>query len=907
MKKLILFMLAFVLVFSCAAVPASADFSKEDAYEIALLIDVSGSMNQADPKRISIEAAKAFAYYYPSQAEYFKISVILYNTDVIAAVNGVDVTTEEGMETYQQSLDTIGKLGRNGRFNDFVCWAKDTDIGEAIVEAEKILSASNAGKKAVLLFTDGKIDLDNSFEVTTPEEQASRDNSFACAQKFHDAGIPMYTVGLNYNNGVDREFMQQLADMTDGKFAECTSADQLVSFFQDVYANLTRSTFNPAPPIVIQPNVESKHSVNIYGQAISEANLVLFSSAVIDTFTVTNPNGVVIAQGKADGSVSAADDCIINRNNLTINVKLINPTDGYWTISFMSATSGTVQIGEIYLYNLNVANDSDDTITVGNSVVFQPVLFNADTNSRITTQAIYESSTCTVAVNGNGVNAVYNAPLNEAKNGYKLPLPFDMPGEYNVTYKITNEQFEVETSGKLYVLPPKLELTTDVTTCERGEKVTILGTLSDPLTGEAMELPGYLADAQFTADVTCGDNTASVTGTYQNDGSIMFTYYPTEAGDCEVSATVSRYNDVVTSTNTVKFTVWMPELTLETEKTEFELGGALGAALKLRNPITSQEIPLSKYLAGAELEAEIKLNGQVVATLPVNVDGDNISINYQPTEVGVYTITVTGGEFVSQEMTFTAGASTITGKEELADVSESVLFGDVVKEIDLNAIFSDSDGDKLTYKASVDGAKMDVSVSGGILTLTAKGGAEGTVTVTVSDGRGAEYTETFTVKVASMMPLFITIIVLVVLAAVGTPITLIVLNKRRIIRMRYRIKVTLDTDTDQKSAVYDISRASSNRRAKPVMTVKEILSLTTLASCVYTGMTDAEMADLLNEYGSRISVTGFAFKDGIKITEVDGKTRIFTKAVANVMLKSKKQDDNTTVMVSFGKTTDFAT
>lgn len=899
-KRFILFALAAVLVFSCVAVPSYAANGEGESYEIALLIDASGSMNQADPQRISIEAAKAFAYYHPSQAEYFKISVILYNTDVITAVSSVDVGTEEGMNTYQDCLDTIGKLGRNGRYNDFVCWAMDTDIGEAIVEAEKILSASDAQKKAVILFTDGKIDLDNSFEVTTPEEQRSEDNSFACAEKFGQAGIPMYTVGLNHNNGVDKEFMQKLADMTGGQFAYCTSADQLMPFFQDMYAYFVGGTFTGGDSITVQPNVESKHSVNIYGQAISEANLVLFSSSVIDTFTVTNPNGVVIAQGKADGTVTAADDCIINRNDLTINVKLLNPTDGYWTVSFMSATSGTVQIGEIYLYNLNVANDSEATITVGGSVVFQPVLFNADTNSRVTTQAIYDSSVCTIAVSGNGANAVYNAPLNEAKNGYKLSLPFDMPGEYDVTYKITNEQFEVETKGKLNVLAPELVLSTTTTTCERGETVKITGQLQDPLTGGAMELPGYLADSQVNADVMRGgEKVATVPGTCGKDGSISFSYNPDAAGDYEISATISRYNDTVTTNNTVKFTVWWPELTLEMDKKEFELGEELGAALKLLNPVTSEEIPLSDYLADAQLEAEIKLNGQVVATLPVRVDDGDISISYTPTEIGIYTITVSGGDFSSREMTFTAGASTITGKEELADVSESVLFDDVVKEIDLGGIFTDSDGDKLTFKASVDGDKIDASIDGGILTLTAKGGAEGTVTVTVSDGRGAEYTESFDVKVASMMPLFITIIVLAVLVAVGTPVAIMIINKRRIPHVKYRIKLVLNNTGDE--AIFDIGKASSNRNAKPVMTVQQILRISTLVNRVDGSLSDAETEGIITDFCGKVSVSGFAFKAGLNIILPDGKKRTFTKSPVSVSVKSGIKDEQRDVTVVFSR------
>ena len=904
-KRSVLLILVAALVLSCLAVPT---FAAEEGgtYEVALLIDVSGSMNQADPQRISIEAAKAFAYYHPSQAEYFKISVVLYNTDVLTVVNSVDVSKENGMNAYQNTLDAIGKLDKSEKYQNFTTWAKDTDIGSAIVEAEKILGKSSAQKKAVILFTDGKIDLDNNFSVTTDGEKKSEENSFSCAEKFAQAGIPMYTVGLNYNNGVDKAYMQKLANMTEGQFLCCTGADQLMPFFQDMYAYFVGGTFTGGDTVTVKPNVESKHQVNIYGQAISEANLVLFSSAVIETFTVTNPNGVVIAKGTSDGKFTSDDSCVINRNDLTVNVKLLKPADGNWTISFTSQTSGTVQIGEIYLYQLKVVNDSPDTVTVGSPVTFQPVLFNEDTDSRITTQAIYENSTCTVTVTSNGSSEVHQAKLNSAKNGYTLELDFDTPGDYDISYYIKNEQFDENTVGKLHVLAPGMSLSTDTTACERGQQVRITGQLMDTLTSDAMDLPGYLAGGTCTAEVKRnGEKVDTITGTYQEEGKFLFTYSPDAAGDYEISATVQRYDDTVTSGTPVTFTVWWPELMIQPAKESLSLGDGFEATVVLRNPATSEEIPISDYVADQQLQARITLEDQEVANIDVEVSDTGIGFDYTPEKVGTYTVTVSGTDFSSEALTFTVNPSDITSKEALSDVTGSVLFGDVTREVDLGKLFTDSDGDSLSFAATAQGEGLEVKVENGVLTLTAQGGAEGTVTVKVSDGRGAEYTASFHVTIKSMMPLFITLMVLVAVAAVATPIVIIVVNKRRIPRIKYRVKLVLNPNSGRKVAIFEVARASGNRRCKSVMTLKDILNITTLTSQVSSEMSDDELRSVISEFGSKVTVSGFVFKEGLKIQAPGNKAKAFTSSITSVQVKSGKENDPTVVQIYFGKTTAF--
>lgn len=898
-ERILAIVLALVLLSSCMLVPARAEDTLPKTYEVAVLIDVSSSMIQADPNAISIEAAKAFAYYYPSQAEYFKISVILYNTNIATVIESLDVSKESGMDSYQDRLDEISKLGNGQKYMGLSYRNGYTDIGAALVESEKILAASSAEKKAVILFTDGSIVLEDR-----TEQERSKKDAYDCADKFAAAGIPLYTAGLNYNGKVDEDFLKKLADTTNAEFQSCTTAGELMDLFQRMYAYFVGGTVHNGGSVQTKPNVESKFNVNIYGQAISEANLVLFSNAVINTFSVVAPDGSLVAKMTKDGKITSADNCIVSQNDYTINLKLLYPADGNWTISFTSETAGTVQIGEIFLYNLAVKQQtSASKITVGDTVQFSANLYNQDKKFNITTPEIYEEAKCTVEVNLNGATKQHAAKLNSGKNGYELALAFDKPGEYEITCRISSKQFEVETTSKLTVLAPELVWVNSTDNCKVGEDFEAIAQLQNPLTGETMALPGYMAGTTAQATVLLnGAEKETVTGQVNADGTIRFVVTTAEAGEHHLAASLTWMSGSMTSKTTAKITVWLPEMTLKLGSADVGIGQKLQISVVVVNPATGETLPFGDYLAGEELTIEIKSGGKVIKTIPVTVGAElsNITAEFVPDGIGDYTISVSGAGFASEAISFEVRPSQISELAALENLKGKVLFGTFQQQIDLKEYFTDSDGDNLVFDVQFEGKGVTCDVDGSVLTVSANGGASGTITVLVSDGRGAEHSAAFQIKIKSSMPGFVVLMVLLALVIVGTPVALIVINKRRIPRMRYRIRLAMNGN----QAVFDINKASSNQRAKPVMTVKEILNTTTLATKTDGDMTMAEIERMIQTYCAGVTVTGFAFKEGIQIKTQDGKEKVFMKYMVNLPMKSVEEEE-WDVSITFGKTSDF--
>ena len=100
------------------------------------------------------------------------------------------------------------------------------------------------------------------------------------------------------------------------------------------------------------------------------------------------------------------------------------------------------------------------------------------------------------------------------------------------------------------------------------------------------------------------------------------------------------------------------------------------------------------------------------------------------------------------------GESGVSNRPPLArDIAGMTLNVGGTAEVDLEATFSDPDGDALRYAASADGNAVEARVSGGTLRLRGLRPGEATVTVTATDPEGLSASATFMVRVGATLSL----------------------------------------------------------------------------------------------------------------------------------------------------------
>ncbi len=187
----------------------SADLasSQNAPLDVLVVIDTSGSM-AGTPITLAKAAAKSFI---SQLAPIDRVAVIGFNDKVTLMQ---DYTTDR-----KAASDAIDSLAAGG----------NTALYEATSGAALKAAASTASRRAIVVLSDGA-----DFGSTSG---IKRDDAVAAASR---AGVPFFTIGEG--NDIDRDYLQQIASVSKGRYLEAPSPQRLTALYSDI-ARLLRSQY----------------------------------------------------------------------------------------------------------------------------------------------------------------------------------------------------------------------------------------------------------------------------------------------------------------------------------------------------------------------------------------------------------------------------------------------------------------------------------------------------------------------------------------------------------------------------------------------------------------------------------------------------------------------------------------
>ncbi|MBN1137630.1 MAG: VWA domain-containing protein [Anaerolineae bacterium] len=189
---------------------------------VMLVIDVSGSM-RGQP----IEEAKRAANAFVDKLNAADRAAIIAFSDEIDLDNMID-GKEIGFTTDKNALrNLIDQLDTR------IGW--DTPLYDAIYKGLNLTSKEPAGRRVVIVMTDGRDERDNAKGTPVPDA-GSR---FAPDDPINEAtrqGIPVFTIGVG--GKIDSDYLFRLAARTGGQYQETPNAEELTTLFQNVLDQL---------------------------------------------------------------------------------------------------------------------------------------------------------------------------------------------------------------------------------------------------------------------------------------------------------------------------------------------------------------------------------------------------------------------------------------------------------------------------------------------------------------------------------------------------------------------------------------------------------------------------------------------------------------------------------------------
>ena len=878
-------LMALAMLVSLFAIGIGAA-SESDSYEIVLLLDTSGSMqSESDPTHISVDSARAFAYYRPSYTDMY-VSLVAYNTTAYTVAESLNVSTDSGMNRYQEALDSID----DNTIGTFKCWKGMTNIGDAMQKAEAILSKSTATHKAVLLFTDGKTEVNSfSYKGNSYSGTEAVEKCIECAQtlatSFGSQGIRVYCAGLDTSGeNLDRSFLESLSGVSKGTTAVCANATEVSTLFAKIFADFLGGQSGEKNDYDLLPNVETSHTANIYGQIIKEANISLISSSAISYFKVIAPDGTVAVEIGESSNTLNANLCSVDKteNNMLINVKLLRPMDGDWKVVMMSKTAGKVTLNQVYLYDLSLDCTIPTRVGAGEELSFAAKFINDESSSAITNKRIYSDSTMSVKITdlNAGTTKTLTGSLDSSGLAFNFKQAMDTCGKFKIECTIENPQIKKSHEATVEVLPAVPVLSSSPASVCIGESATLKLSFKSALTGKTLtSLPSYLKDFTASIDVLKDGvkiETISLSAKNFSNGAVTHTYTPDSAGNYTFDANLKEQNGTLHSVETAgsgfgATLSYSIGVTAPSGDVNCKDGAKISVILKNSNGDPIAVLPES--YANVQVTISIFSGDSVVDTATLTAAdfvGGTVDYVFKPKAAGSYTVATTvlnDGETTEAER---VSLSIVNSQISLSDnkpsgIKESNFEGTADKTIDFSGLFTNSDGDALTYTVKVsDPDAVTATIEGTTLKISVSKFTKGTVTIVATDAYGASASHELNVTVKSAVGGLIVWIIVAIVLVIGLVVLFIVLRKRMIISTAFDVKITSNESYD--SVVYSIAKLSKKKYAKPTMTLSEILNSN--AADIVSG--DLNASDFIDSDASKISLTGLIKGRGFKIA-IQGK------------------------------------
>ena len=224
--------LALALVVVAAARPQLADareIIRGEGVDIAIALDVSGSMGETDFDPHRLGAAKEIIADFIEERKYDRIGLVVFSR-----------------EAFIQSPPTLDHLAldrllRDVYLADEMRLEDGTAIGSGMATAANMLKDSSAESKLVTLITDG---VNNAGEL----------DPITVATAAETVGIKLYTIGVGreredgdsqvgssavavtQENPLDEETLRQIAAITNAKYYRATDVESLRGIYAEINA-----------------------------------------------------------------------------------------------------------------------------------------------------------------------------------------------------------------------------------------------------------------------------------------------------------------------------------------------------------------------------------------------------------------------------------------------------------------------------------------------------------------------------------------------------------------------------------------------------------------------------------------------------------------------------------------------
>ena len=429
MKKILTVLLAAVMLI-CMSVSAVWAEGEEVAqqttadnmsFDVIFAIDGSGSMKKSDALKLRLTAGRLFSelsYSITSRAGFVQF------TNIIMDCQGLtDLSTEDSKASFRDRLSGL---------QDSVKGSWDTDISLGLTQALNLLKEGDSfngdRNPMIILLSDGNTDLPNG-PRTVEESNAELTGTLSEAASL---GVPIYSIGLNYDGKLDVDYMQNIANQTGGAFYNITTATDFNKYMTDIFGNVADGDLTGLNPAYIDGRFVTDFVID--NGSVLMANIVILTDKGVSDPQLIDPTGAVVPLDADHGVIVSTDTSDENKVSTYTILKIMYPVQGAWKVSVKGEADDAVQVNLLTTYDISFKLLNSRDPIAGNDINIYGKLVRGDENITDSNLLSGAMAICTIMDNkGNIVGENLPMTYNEEKHVFICKTNLEKSGNYYVT------------------------------------------------------------------------------------------------------------------------------------------------------------------------------------------------------------------------------------------------------------------------------------------------------------------------------------------------------------------------------------------------------------------------------------------------------------------------------------------
>jgi uncharacterized protein YegL len=513
-------MAALMLIALASPFYSAEDPDSGNKFNIVLVTDASGSMNNTDGSGLRYEAIGRFIGILANDGN--MLGSVVFSDEVKSGGELREVQSKADREYILQNIKNVGVGGY-------------TNIGAALETAIDMLDrGKNDSLPSIILFlTDGKSELGSDDALKRSLEQKA-DAIESARQK----GYTIHTICLNADGNADPAELRQIASAAGGYFEEIKTANDLEKVFDTFYEIIYKgSTIEPGDERQIPDGgvLEVPFSVDRLGTA--EINIILKGN--VREYRLVDPERKEYGYNDLQGMAFETENSVI--------IKIVNPVGGEWRLFAEGIPRSNVTIDFIYNSNISMgfsAEPESDSYKVGDQI--SAAAFLAENGVPIEASKYDGYSAELIVKDSSGGESAY--PMQIGGNGFIYAYTLDAYGTFELSARIYGRGYE-ERGGSFFAnvgnTPPKAnqDLERHVNLWPFKDNSAVIDLSPAASDDEDAVLSYGVISSAFNPDE------------YSIDGSrLLIKSYSLSKGSFEISATDSQgascsFNVLITTTN----------------------------------------------------------------------------------------------------------------------------------------------------------------------------------------------------------------------------------------------------------------------------------------------------------------------------------------------------------------------